>query len=425
MSQPTENNNKKENSSSSDSDNDQQQGPPPIQTLEEALNTRQVALQLYNKNLFEQALAFQMRVLEFYTKQYGDIALECGLPYLDYSVTLLTLIQTGTSDVDAALAGNNEETKEQLEEDLALCYENLDASRVCFEKGIEKLKKEEVISEETMKQILDAQKRLAEVHDNMGDYFMEVDDEESAIASYNNAIEIREKADSKNPAIISGYYRVGKAYYRLQLFADALKQYQKAVELAEAANVEAELLNELKDSVTDCEETIKQGGFVGVREEVEQMFPSDAETDNMMDASSASQQNKNNNKASPGNKNKGQNRLLEVITKDPLEDSMQLAPDVVIPYLPTDASNSMSHFPSQGHSKASAGHQNNNNNNNSSVKKPNSANNTVNTNVVVRRKQPGQQQTSSAQNSQSALPANATSGIRRDREGQDVVQELK
>lgn len=329
--------------------------PAPFATRADADAARTAGVKLFNEGNIDGAIAMQERVLGFFTTTFGEMAPECGIPYLDYGVSLLAAIQAIAND-DAVLAGNGVEN-EELEEDLRACFETIELAKLCFQKGVdalaEKVEKAKNGSEEKKKaeeELAASELRLAEAFQTAGDFCMESDDEEGAIEAFGEALELREKhLPESHKLILSLHFSIAKAYADLQIYEQATAELEKAIAKAESAapsnnngNSDPQIVTALKEALEDIKQLEKAGGLEAVRKEVEEMFPNEqGDVDQPLGAAT--------------NGSVANRKIYGEVPKDSgNEDSLQLAADVVIPFLPTDASNSMSHFPSQGHNKSNS-----------------------------------------------------------------------
>lgn len=250
---------------SSNHDEEDAQEVPVYTTAEEAEVARHVSLELYNKGLFQEALPLQVGVLKYITSKHGETAAECGLAYLDYGLTLLAIIQG--QDAEAAMIAG-----EANDDDLELCFVNLDAARVCFEKAEAKAPSDELV-----------QLRLAEVHDALAQLLLEQDNTEGAIGEFENVLlilrnNLSSDADpKKHKKIVGTLFSIGNALLGEQDYEGAVKRLEEtlaAINAAPSGAIDAQLKTEVESILAEARELqSKPEEMDAIREEIRELFP--------------------------------------------------------------------------------------------------------------------------------------------------------
>lgn len=237
-------------------------------TEEEALAGRQLGLRMYNEFKFEAALAPQVAVLKFFTKKHGQSSKHCGVYYLDYGLSLLSVIQGVTSAEDAALRSIDEE-------DAETCFVNLDMARVCFEKA-----------EGDDETDVAVQRQLADVHDALAQFALEQDNSQAALVEFEHSIHVLMNLPnnaSDEPKTInqitSIMFNSARCFIQEADFPGATKKLQDLLEFSESSNkkfpdvVPKDLLEEVRECLDECKDNCDNKTFEATRDAIKELYP--------------------------------------------------------------------------------------------------------------------------------------------------------
>lgn len=251
-----------DNDDESSSDDESVDGTTLFESDDKAVQVRQAALALFNQGQLDAALALQVRVVRYFTAKYGEDDARCGVHYLDYGITLLTIIQSSNAEV-AALSGNIGEPNEDIE----VCLHNLEAAKVCLERAEDEAKTDE----ERKKVYL----RLAEVHESLAELHNERDDDEEVLKEYEYALVLKRTAEDTTRSIVATMFQIGMVYLRNEDFDKAKECLGEAVELGKtSADVPQDLREEMQTYLDEATEMqAKPQQMDKVREEIRKLFP--------------------------------------------------------------------------------------------------------------------------------------------------------
>jgi tetratricopeptide (TPR) repeat protein len=337
-----------------------------------ANEARTKALVLMDQLLFEAALELLGAVLAYRCSRHGELHPTTGVAYLDYGLALLGLLQSAdpenaalADNVDrgelrqAALASGDADPTLGLpdEEDYEVCFQNLDAARVCFERADAALAQGETDPDRTGgmdKQT--ARRRLAEAHDTLGQFHEEHESELEAIDSFKRALELFRTPEAGLPPhhlrIIATLRSLSRVYVSVGVAQDAVPVLREAVELLRAGGVDREDPEAFQDAVEaleDTERVVAQGGMQAVTAEIKELLqPEEAESQVQAVTTAVAAASRGNGLFAPMTGATG-----EAHTSGGA--SLMLAPGVAVPLLTVgEASNSISLFPQQGGRASSA-----------------------------------------------------------------------
>ena len=248
---------------SSSSEGDAEEVPEVLKefaTEEAALEGRKEGLKLFNEGKFEDALEYQAGVCKFFSQKYGDIHPKSALPYLDYGMTILNMIQHADSEesVLGALTGAKND-------DVESCLMNLDCARLGFEKA-----------EAENPNDVEIQMRLLECHDAMGSLQIEADQEAEAIKEFQAVLLINNALPKPNLRMnCATNFSMGQCYLRLNQYAEAQKAFKAAIKFGktEGSGIDDAMIAEIQEQLEEAVELEKRGGIEDIKAEIRKQFP--------------------------------------------------------------------------------------------------------------------------------------------------------
>eukprot|EP00758_Cryptobia_borreli_P020088 Tbor_TRINITY_DN9503_c0_g1::TRINITY_DN9503_c0_g1_i1::g.15690::m.15690 len=245
-------------------------------TEEEAQAGRQLGLKLFNDGMYEEALAPQVAVIVYYTSKYGESHASCGIYYLDYGITLLSIIQGKTTGSETGVDAAAQAALTAIDsEDAELCFLNLELARVCFEKA-----------ERADESDVEVQCRLAEVHDALAQFALEQDDSSAALAEFQTALitlqslpgNASEEVKNQN-ACASAMFNIARCYIQEADFvngAEKLKElleYVSAVNLKNPGTISEDMKEEIQLFYDECKEDCNSKTFYKAQQAIQELYP--------------------------------------------------------------------------------------------------------------------------------------------------------
>lgn len=284
-----------------------------MESIEDVEPLRQEALEHYNKGAYEEAMKIQYRIVRFIARTHKNVTVGGnGMYFLDYGLSQLRCLQM-VSQMEDILSP---EKQKEREKELEACFVNLDVARVCFQKEVQQLEKEENAAKSPeargalkgRKEALELS--IAETHNALAQLLVEKGDYKAALQEYDSELLIYnclqseheeekpqdDKASSPSFIVPPGrmvgcLYGSADCLLKEANFEGAEERLTSTLALIKERYappiIDQELVEELEDWLADARE-MKGGAFKAMQETIQQQFGRD-KIENVLETREAEQ----------------------------------------------------------------------------------------------------------------------------------------